>query len=104
MFTCNTFHKLSYNYKLYIAFHVKRVGKIGSKLFYRFFEFVQIYSYVQKFKAFRRGNHYIEYYECIDYERKVDVLCLYFQMEVKEFAEVRGILVVWCQKITFQVK
>ena len=48
----------------------------------------------------------IEYYECIDdYERKVDVLCLYFHMEVKVFVEVCGLLeVVWCQKIITEVK
>ena len=35
----------------------------------------------------------IEYYECIDYERKVNVLCLdHFQIEVKVFVEVCGVL------------
>ena len=51
MLTCNTFHKISFigkvkqrvyairfiiscNYKWFIAFHVKRVVKYGSKLFY----------------------------------------------------------------------
>ena len=62
MFTCNKFHKISfigkvnqrvytirfiisYNYKWFIAFHMKRVGKIWIKIVL----FVRIYSYAQKF-------------------------------------------------------